>query len=472
MSVRLLLLITAWIIGLSFGVGQIAPSFLFVFLSATALATVLTRWKIQYSAAVLGLVILGFLWGGVSVAEKPLPNCPVTFSVKGEIVELISRKENAVRFIVEDEKQCRYMVAASTDTSYYRGDQLEIEGKMKPLLKTEEADIYAAYLLRKQVAGSFDFPKITVTASHPSRLVLMREYLQSQISHIFLEPEASLGSAMLFNQGGTMPQDVIDHFRITGVTHVLAISGSNITLLVALLLLALVPFHIRPWWRSLWLLILLWLYIFLIDKPVSAVRASYFWSIAIIAVRLSRLTSWPSIVLVTTAIMASLVPPVLVDIGFQLSLGAVIGIGLTLFIWRGVSMPDKTIGLVDILLSTIGATLITWPLIAFWFGTISLVSLPANLLVVPVMSLMYCLMVVTLLISFTIPVVALWFTFVVHLLWLWVNMVTTLLASLKFASLANIRVSIFFIVIYYAVLIIFISLILKKQGRTWREIWQ
>jgi competence protein ComEC len=223
----------------------------------------------------------------------------------------------------------------------------------------------------------------------------------------------------------------------------------------------------------------------LIGRPVSAVRAGYFWSFAILALRLSRLIPLPTIILATIVVMASFNPLVLGDVSFQLSVGAVIGIGLALFLTQPLVLPDHLVNIKTVALSTLGATILTGPIIAYWFGTISFLGLPANLVVVPLISLMFSnlvvvplislmflLMVVSVPISFVVPPIASLITFVVHVLWVVIYAAINWLAAVPYGYMQNVTPSMQFIIGYYVALVAVITWILWKQKRTWREIWQ
>jgi competence protein ComEC len=462
------ILLLAWLIGIASGVYHLPFPFV---IGVTALVSFFVRERPQIVIAAASLVFLGFLFGQHSRIAQA--DCRVASPLSGSIRELVRVEEKRITYLVITDKGCQIHVNGNRFPEYAIGDQVQIKGKIQGVerIKKDQAG-YGVYLERQGIVATVSYPEVTMLNHHDFWLNRLHQRARQQVGHIFAEPEASFVMALLFGEQGTLPKEINDQFQHTGVNHILAISGQNISLLAAFLFVILWPLPLPPLGRTLLIGTFLWLYIFFIGAPTSAVRAAFFWSFFLLAFHLHRLVSLPTIVLLTAATMISWNPLVVQDIGFQLSLGAVIGIGLALFLIR-TKAKESLWGMAKAaLLVTLGATLMTGPIIAYSFGNISFISLFTNILIVPVASFVQVLAMLTLVISFGVPIVALLGSYVIHLAWQWMDIVTKASAALPGAYIENVKFPAWIIAIYYIVLFAASIFLMKKQRRSWREIWQ
>ncbi len=213
----------------------------------------------------------------------------------------------------------------------------------------------------------------------------LRLGLSEALARALPEPQASLSQGILLGLRGSIPGDLRDAFSRTGTAHILAISGLNVGILAGILLsfFAWALGRERPTYLVLALLGI-WLYIFLSGLMPSAVRAGVMGSIFLMAEGLGRQRSGLVALAFAAALMAGLEPSLLEDISFQLSFLAMAGLVVLAppfqALGRRTALPGS---LVDGVAYSLGAILATWPLIARYFGIVSLVGLPATLLALP-----------------------------------------------------------------------------------------
>lgn len=235
---------------------------------------------------------------------------------------------------------------------------------------------------------------------------LMAERLTLGIEH---DPLAcGIIRGMLLGYREDIPNHIYDAFRHTGTLHVFAISGSHITCIAFTLLLLLKQLRIPTRWMGIPLLPALVFYVIATGLRASAIRSLIMAAVVIVGWALDR----PSVLLNNLAAAALIIlawdPLQLYDTGFQLSFVVVAFlILLTPRIDRGLQAwmePDPFIPraclpawrrsiqpLLRWSASLVAATLAAWAgsfgLTMYHFHLISFVSLPANLIVVPLASL-------------------------------------------------------------------------------------
>jgi competence protein ComEC len=305
------------------------------------------------------------------------------------------------------------------------GDELRLRGRLRrPAAETEEGEFdFAALLRRRGIAGELLLDDARATGRRRGGLAhvldVMRERAQRAVAAGLPPPEAALARGMVLGQDEAIAEGVREDFRASGLAHLLAVSGQNVMLLVALALPLLAVAGFGPRGRGVALLGLVALYVPLAGAGPSLQRAGVMGAAGIAAMTLSRPASrWYALLLAAAATLA-LNPRACEDPGWQLSFAAVVGI-LCLGVPLGRAFTRAAIGLLaappppgaalpgaaaerhttlrsrlpELRLAlarglgegaaiTLAATLATAPLLAHHFDAVPVAGLPANLLALP-----------------------------------------------------------------------------------------
>jgi len=200
--------------------------------------------------------------------------------------------------------------------------------------------------------------------------------------------EAELARGFVLGQDDRIDEGTKEDFRRSGLSHLLAVSGENVTLLALLAMPLLGMFGIPLRERLLWVLALIAVYVPVAGAGPSIQRAGVMGAVGVLATlggrRASRLYALALAVVVTLAID----PGVAGDVGWQLSFAAVLGILLLASPIRRAVTVRLGAGrwrraLAEGLAVTVAATLATAPLIAYHFETLSTTTLVANVAAMP-----------------------------------------------------------------------------------------
>lgn len=474
-SMRLFLLsiLAAWTAGIVLGV--LAASVFIIALAAVACLTLMwRRFSFPVVVASCLLLVLSYLWVRGTPAAG---SCQLPPEVDGIIQRIHRLEERRAQYVVKDSQGCTVLVITNRFPQYHPGNRIRAQGSVQSLENIPgEYTGYAEYLARQDIDGTLRYPVISLLADDTVWYEEIRSGLRGQIEQVFLEPEAGIVQGMVLAEAGTIPETVQDNFRRTGVSHILAISGFNITLLTGMAFVVAMLLPLSPAIRTAGLIIFLWAYIILIGWPVSAVRAAIFLTILLIGYQLRLLINLPTVVMLTVAAYATFDPATIKDVGFQLSLAAVVGIALMLFLGPGKRPAKSWAGrrwwIIAGLFTTLGATLTTWPITAYHFQSALIIGLAANFFVVPAASALLILSLLTLLLSLLAPATALAGAFAVHAVWRWIDAVTYAFALIPGVYYENVRLAGWFIPLYFAGLAALSAIVLKMQRRSWREIWE
>ncbi|MFA6963925.1 MAG: ComEC/Rec2 family competence protein [Patescibacteria group bacterium] len=289
-------------------------------------------------------------------------------------------------------KKTRLLLKAPVFPIYRYGDKLEINGKIVKPEKIEDFD-YPGYLKGKGIYGILESEQITIVGQDSSiwvtvkgALFLAIEKSASLISRSLPEPHASLASGILLGSQSNMSQGLKDDLQKTGLTHIVALSGFNVTIITIALAWVLAGFLGKK--RSFWAgLIFVIIFILATGCSASVVRAGIFSMLILFGTTYGRRADQLNILTLTALVMLLQNPYLLFyDLGFQLSFAAFIGIiylaPLLSDLYQKISKRSETPDFAKMTCETLAAQLAVIPIIFYNFRTISLISPIANLLVV------------------------------------------------------------------------------------------
>ena len=208
-----------------------------------------------------------------------------------------------------------------------------------------------------------------------------RTKLQERIELVFVPPVSPWVSGLLLGDDSGFSREWKEVFRRTGTSHLTAVSGYNVSVIFGIVsvVTARLPFGRRA--RVLSGLSAVTFFVLITGAPASVLRAAVMAGAVLLAKEAGRPVKPLRAMLLAVLVLVAIDPPILTtDLGFQLSVMATFGL-VTL------SGPISAMlgGLPSVLREwsgqTIAATLTVAPIIAFVFGSYSLVALPANLAV-------------------------------------------------------------------------------------------
>ncbi|MDP1629528.1 MAG: ComEC/Rec2 family competence protein, partial [bacterium] len=299
-------------------------------------------------AVLAGFLILVFglaFWRTQAVLEND--NSPVSrfnnqgkVLVRGLIIDEPERRSGNQKLIVSAESleaagfreniSGKILVTGRRFPEYRYGDRLEILGALKTPEISDDFD-YAAYLAKDDIYSLINYPEIKKIgeAGSPIYRTLFgaKQKIEETIGLILPEPHSSFLAAILLGARKTLPPDLVENFNITGTTHIVALSGFNITIVSSFIIGLLGFFLIR---RN----IAFWLAVFgiagfalMTGASPSVVRAALMGILILWAQRESRLYSITNAIVFAGAVMIFVNPKILrYDAGFQLSFLATLGL--------------------------------------------------------------------------------------------------------------------------------------------------
>ncbi len=222
--------------------------------------------------------------------------------------------------------------------------------------------------------------------------------------------EYAVASALILGARTALSSDLRNAYADTGATHVLAVSGLHVGLVVVFLSF-IINFgrkkKAKAWYEALFLLLGIWLFAMLTGASPSVVRASTMFSFLTVGNALGRRSSIYNTLAASAFFILCFQPLALWDLGFQLSYLAVIGIVyLQPKIYKWFYVPNKIGDYIWNLTSvSLAAQLATLPLSLLYFHQFPVYFWLSGLVVIPLATIILMLGIATLLLSW-VPLVS------------------------------------------------------------------
>ena len=347
-----------------------------------------------------GILIFAFgVWRGSEVfsyrgqpAVKNI-NAGEKISFSGKIIEEPDRRQNFPQYVLESGTLGRVLVKTNLYPEYFYGDMLKLNSKIKPPENFSGFD-YQNYLAKDDIFLVSQYPEIALISRPASKdfygyLLGIKKSFIDIINKILLEPQASFLAALLVGAKRTLSPDLMDAFNRTGTSHIVAISGYNISI-ISVMLLNFLGYLFLPRRLIFWLVgIGLVLFTLIAGAGASVVRVAIMGGLLILAKREGRSYQITNAIIFTGAAMLFLNPYLLrYDTGFQLSFLATLGlVYLAPHFNKWFSRLPNFLSLRVNLAATLSAQIMTLPVVLFGFGRFSLIAVLANVLILPVVPL-------------------------------------------------------------------------------------
>jgi len=266
-------------------------------------------------------------------------------------------------------------ITANVSPSYHYGQVVTINGRLKAYTFPDGQTIFTLYRPEITLAKQADNPVAAVANA-------IRSHTRTLYQTVLPPISASLLMGMVFGANEKFPADFRQALQTTGVLHVIAASGMNVTFVSAALLYTLGLFFKRRT-ALLFGMAGIVFYVFLVGFQPSILRASIMGIFAFGAGLIGRQNIAVFGLFVSGYLLLLWQPNFLFDVGFQLSFMATLGI---MFLKPLLDKPLEGLGRVgklggETVTTTFAAQLGTLPILLSVFGQFGLLSVLVNALV-------------------------------------------------------------------------------------------
>jgi len=377
----------------------------------------------------------------------------------------------------------RVLVTTNLYPVYEYGDFIELSGSLQAPPAIQGFD-YESYLARYGIYSVMYYPEIKPAGGELTgpqniyRYLLQGKWRLNEIIDSHLpEPEAGLATALLLGYRRTVERADLEMFSRVGLSHMIAISGSHITILSALITNFFIALGLSRRRSLIFVFLFLFLYPTVTGLSASAVRSAIMGGLVFLSFYYQRSSSLVNTLALSAALMLFFNPRLLRDdIGFQLSFLALLGI---IYIYpygervsRRFLMKAKLRfrtrrriqGLLDVINLTLVSQIITLPILLINFQQFSIIAPLANLLVLWTFPPLLASLIIGLFLSGFLPFLGVWPFLPAYLLLKFIFIISRLLAAPTWAAVQINSFTWFGGMIYYIGLFLLIRWI-RKAGK-------
>jgi len=399
-------------------------------------------------------------------------------SFQGIVVSEPEKKNETTRFVVSSLKE-KILVSTDIYSAVQYGDRVVVSGKLKVPEEIEGEDgrtfNYPEYLAKDGIYYTTSFARVEIVSSGHGNVLKhflydIKHSLVGKMRNILAEPESSLLAGLVVSGKDALPIGIIDEFRRSGIVHIVVLSGYNITIIAD---------FIRKFFAQVFLKLRFFGllgafagkgpqiaagasilgvlgFIFMTGAEATVVRAGIMVLVVIVAKLFGRQYSQSRALVSAAFLMILENPKILVfDTSFQLSFLATLAlIYVSPVVEKYLMCIPNKIGERTMLSTTIATQIVVLPYLVYIMGNFSLVSLPANILVLLVIPITMLAGFTASLLAYVSTALAWPFSYVSHLLLAWILGVSHILGNLHFSAI-NVQAFPFWItLIVYLVLFI------------------
>lgn len=367
-------------------------------LAAICVGIGIVFWTGILSTDVRRCLVYGCIGVGCAMicTQVRLPRLLVTVGQQLQVTGVVSKNTNGQSLMTIqqcDQRPCPTGVLVASELPL--GEHIRVECELLPLPDPQQPWRWWKQGIAAECVLQQKIQHLTITML--GRLFRFRQSLRTRIDQSFPPRSAGLFAGILFGDISSMPSVVSTDFRRTGTTHIVALSGFNITIILQTVVGGLLPIFGRRWTTYLGLG-LVCMFVVTTGASSSVVRAAVMAAV-VQGVRLSGRPIHPDRLLLVAIVLMSLQNPWLLwhDLGFQLSMSSTFGLLQLRPSLEGIGrwLPEMW-EIRDNALSTVAASLASAPILLATFGGWSVISLLANIIVLPAIPIIMGMGVLTL----------------------------------------------------------------------------
>jgi competence protein ComEC len=253
------------------------------------------------------------------------------------------------------------------------GEEVVGSGRLSP---AQDPDLAAVLLGRSD-------PRVTGRPAWAYRAVSRVRAGLKEAAAPLPPPQAALVPALVDGDDADMPADIVADFKITGLTHLLAVSGSNLSLVLGFVMVVARWCRVRARGLLLVGLVTVVFFVLLARPQPSVLRAAAMGLVALAGLSVGGRSRGTRALSVAVIVLVLLDPWLARSVGFLLSSLATAGILLLAPGWRDAMARWMPLPLAEAVAVPMAAQLVCTPAIAAISSQVSLVAIAANLLVAP-----------------------------------------------------------------------------------------
>ncbi len=395
---HIVLITLAYIVGIIMGL-YLRLNLSIVLFCLIVLIYAILKSKIKLNSKIFILIIfisiIGILWGHFKFQNFKSKYSDGQVDMKVKIIKLNAEKEYYKVYVCKNEKKDKFLIYIPNEYNAKIGDLLYVKATFeKPsVAKNRGAFDYSKYLYSQNIYGVLKIKSLDeiyyIDNSGTNYIHKIQESIENILGRCFPQDELGIILGMTIGDTSYITEETKTSFKLDGISHLLAVSGSNVSFIILFskfLLDRILGKKISNYF------VIFFIIIFMLVSGASAsvVRAAIMGIVVVLADILARKSNVYASICISALIILIYNPLTIFDTGFILSFGGTLGIVLlyekikTTLLEKLKAKNKILIYIIDTLSVTLSSQIILLPIMMYYFNSISLVSILVNLLVVPI----------------------------------------------------------------------------------------
>lgn len=396
----------SFLLGLVLGISVNIPLVYFLSYSVILFGLVLVSWQyfldffelklklsLKKHSIIIGIFVAAFFFGDIyQVLHQPSTTLMQEIGkkniYKGIIIEEPIPKERSTHIVVKI-PEGKVLLFADSYPVFEYGDEVLFTGKIKlpESFATDSGRMfnYPGYLSKDNIFFISSYPKIEKISGgngniFKTYLYALKSSIIKNMEKVVPFPESTLLQGITLSGKKALPANIEDKFRRAGVSHIVVLSGYNVTIvaLIVMKLLSRFPRRIAFSFSSLGIAA----FCVLAGGSSTIVRAGIMSFLFLFSKFVRRDADGTRLLLIAGCLMALINPRILLyDISFHLSFLATFGlINLSPYFENKFSFIPDSLALREIVASSIAVEIFLLPYLAYSMGNIAVLALISNIL--------------------------------------------------------------------------------------------
>lgn len=362
------------------------------------------RNQIKISAIFALVFVAFFVFGSISLTASlnHYVNADLGghyYSVTGRVIS-VKETDVGTKLIIENvqikgnvSKNLRYNVAVTVygTSDFDIGDKITFNEYLFDKHYIYEENFNASDVERKiKYSASVHDSNVTVLGNETNVFEKINVFIRDTLKSGLDKDEFTVAYAMLTGEDGYMDYELLGSYRIAGIAHIFAVSGLHIGFLATALSFLFKKLHTKGYVKAVIITVILLFYSGICGYSASSIRATVMTAVMLFATAKGQRYDGLSAISLAAILILLIEPVQLLCVGFQLSFAVVLGINL---LSRPIAklfkfLPHKIASSLGVVLS---AQIVAVPISLATFGYFSWISILANLIFIPVVSVIFIL---------------------------------------------------------------------------------
>lgn len=281
-----------------------------------------------------------------------------------------------------------------------------------------------------------------------------RSNVKENLSLSLTKSNTELAYSALFGDKTMLDDEQYSVYRLSGVAHLLAVSGLHVGIIVMVLNYLLRPLKHKKWTCFSIIIVFLSFYVYLCDFSMSVIRASIMAVVLLISKILNEEYDSYNSIAIAGIIIFLINPLCIFDVSFLMSFACVLGIAM---LYKPIYNALKKIKIAPKLLSSLAMSLSTTialiMIMAFYFNNFNVISIFANIILIPLFTIAFIPTFVIAISSTFLPYVE-YLLFPINYLFDFITFLANSFAGLAFANFNTISINFISIIVYFVLMLL------------------